>query len=109
MDAPALRPVADPVAAVRSFFDAEALDYAHNRERQYSFVSQRDLVLQLLPEGVGRVLDLGCGPAVMAEPLLERGAEVWGVDAAEQMIELGRARMAMHRRRERLHLRVGTL
>ncbi|MBV8033179.1 MAG: class I SAM-dependent methyltransferase [Betaproteobacteria bacterium] len=95
-------------AAIRSYFDASAAEYVAERERQHSFIAQRDLVLSILPERCARVLDLGCGPAMMAGPLLERSREVWGVDASERMIALGEARMGSHPERGRLHLRVGT-
>ena len=36
------------------------------------------------------VLDVGCGPGALARLLAYRGAEVTGVDASEQMIELAR-------------------
>ncbi|MGE5638977.1 MAG: class I SAM-dependent methyltransferase [Clostridia bacterium] len=107
--APLRRAAADQQAAVRSFFDAEAPEYVRSRARQHSFAVQRDLVLGLLPDRCARVLDVGCGPAVMAEPLLERGSEVWGVDTSERMIRLGEERLAAHPARERVRLRVGTL
>ena len=97
---------------IRSFFDSEAFEYARNREQQYSFQSQKKLVLELLDgvEGArGRALDLGCGPALMEQALLERGYEVWGIDASAQMIGHGKARLARHALRERCHLAVGDI
>jgi 2-polyprenyl-6-hydroxyphenyl methylase/3-demethylubiquinone-9 3-methyltransferase len=38
-----------------------------------------------------RVLDVGCGAGLLAEPLARLGAEVTGVDAAEPMIDTARA------------------
>lgn len=95
-------------ATIRRFFDAEALEYAQARERQPSFVAQRELVLGMLPARLERVLDVGCGPALMADPLLRRGAQVCGIDAADEMIRLGRARMRHHPLAARLLLRVGS-
>ena len=94
---------------IRRFFDAEALEYAQARERQASFVAQRELVLGMLPERPERLLDVGCGPALMADPLLRRGAQVWGIDAADEMIRLGRARMRHHPLAARLFLRLGSV
>jgi ubiquinone/menaquinone biosynthesis C-methylase UbiE len=92
---------------VGSYFDAEAPEYVGQRERQPSFVAQKRFVLEML-EGVGgRALDIGCGPAMMEEALLERGFEVWGVDASAQMIAFARERMAVHRMAARCHLSVG--
>lgn len=106
---PIPRRARDQASAVRSFFDAEAPEYVNGRAQQHSFAVQRDLVLGMLPDRCARVLDAGCGPALMAEPLLERGAEVWGIDAAEKMIRLGEQRLQDHPQRARVHLRVGPL
>ena len=46
-------------------------------------------------EGVrGRLPDVGCGPGVMVQDLLDQGLEVWGLDAAPGMIEHYRERFA---------------
>jgi ubiquinone/menaquinone biosynthesis C-methylase UbiE len=95
------------ITAIRAYFDARADEYTQERARQHSFRSQRDLVLGMLEGVSGRIADLGCGPAVMAEDLLGRGFDVWGVDASEQMIERGAARMQEHPLAARLRLGVG--
>src|SRR6185312_7439685 len=38
-----------------------------------------------------RMLDIGCGGGILAEPLARRGADVVGVDPAEENIEIARA------------------
>jgi SAM-dependent methyltransferase len=46
--------------------------------------------------GVGpgtRYLDAGCGSGMAAQMAADRGAEVWGVDAAEEMLSIARARV----------------
>jgi ubiquinone/menaquinone biosynthesis C-methylase UbiE len=92
---------------VGSYFDAEALEYVRERERQPSFLAQKNIVLEML-EGIGgRALDIGCGPAMIEEALLERGFEVWGVDASARMIEFANERMAGHRMAARCHLSEG--
>lgn len=96
-------------AQIRSYFDSVAFEYQLERERQYSFVSQRDLVLQLLPEACSRILDIGCGPAVMEAELLKRSKEVWGIDASGQMVQYGKARMNKHPAGERCHLAIGDI
>lgn len=54
----------------------------------------RPAVLSLLPDLRGRrVLDAGCGPGIYAEILVERGAEVVGVDVTPAMVELARQRL----------------
>src|SRR5204862_388781 len=76
-------------------------------EREFSFATQRRLALEMLPARLARVLDLGCGPALLAETLLERAEEFWGIDISPQMIAHGRARMQNHALRGRCHLSVG--
>ena len=38
-----------------------------------------------------RVLDVGCGTGTLAAALAERGARVWGVDPAEEMLDRARS------------------
>ncbi|HEX6715612.1 MAG TPA: class I SAM-dependent methyltransferase [Pyrinomonadaceae bacterium] len=54
--------------------------------RNYHFHVRRQRVLELLPETLGRVLDVGCGPGVMTEVVLERGGTFDGVDLSPEMI-----------------------
>jgi 2-polyprenyl-6-hydroxyphenyl methylase/3-demethylubiquinone-9 3-methyltransferase len=93
--------------AVHAYFEAEAASYAREREQQYSFACQKRLVLELLDDVHGRVLDVGCGPAVMEEALLARGLGVWGIDASAEMIEHGKARLAASGLAGRCSLAVG--
>ena len=81
-------------SAIRRYFDQAVPEYVREREAQPSFRAQKAIVLGMLGAERGRLLDLGCGPALMAPALLERGFEVWGVDASARMIEAGRARLA---------------
>lgn len=97
----------DQRSEIQTYFDAEATRYVHDRELQYSYISQKRLTLDLLPEQFDRVLDLGCGPALMANDLLDRAGEVWGVDVSERMISYGKARMRNHPLGDRCDLRVG--
>src|SRR4051812_380613 len=93
-------------SAVRAYFDSEALEYVRERERQYSFTCQKRLVLEMLEGASGRLLDLGCGPAVMEEALAARGFTVRGIDMSESMIEHGKARLAASGLSERCSLAV---
>ena len=55
-------------------------------------VSAREVVLRLLGEGPGRLLDLGCGGGAHAVAFAERGWTVTGVDISSAQLELARAR-----------------
>jgi 2-polyprenyl-3-methyl-5-hydroxy-6-metoxy-1,4-benzoquinol methylase len=52
----------------------------------YHFHVRRQRVLELLPEKLGRVVDIGCGPGVMAEAVLARGGTFEGVDLSPEMV-----------------------
>lgn len=81
-------------SSVRRYFDDAAPEYVRDREAQPSFQAQKAIVLGMLEDRRGRLLDLGCGPALMEPALVERGLEVWGIDASARMIDAGRGRIA---------------
>ena len=54
--------------------------------------SARTVVLRLLGDGPGRLLDLGCGGGANAVAFAERGWTVTGVDVSIAQLELARAR-----------------
>src|SRR5438093_13720037 len=55
-------------------------------------LSAREVVLRLLGEGPGRLLDLGCGGGAHAVAFAERGWTVTGVDISSAQLELAGAR-----------------
>lgn len=55
---------------------------------------ERPATLSLLPDVKGKhVLDVGCGPGVYAEWLVEHGAQVTAFDANRKMVRLARKRL----------------
>jgi SAM-dependent methyltransferase len=76
-------------------WDALAEAYAQRVEtKPHNAYYERPATLSLLPEVRGRrVLDAGCGPGVYAEWLVNRGAEVVGLDASAKMVQLAQARL----------------
>jgi SAM-dependent methyltransferase len=54
--------------------------------------SARAIVLRLLGEGPGRLIDVGCGGGVHAIEFANRGWTVIGVDTSEEQLRLARAR-----------------
>ena len=94
-------------AAVQALFDVLALEYVQTRERQFSFVAQKRLVLEMF-EGVrGRILDVGCGPALMTPELAARAQEIHGIDLSSEMVRRARLRMAGHPLEKRCRFEVG--
>ena len=53
----------------------------------YHFQIRRQRVLELLPATLGEVLDVGCGPGVMAEAVTERGGTLLGIDISPEMVK----------------------
>jgi len=58
----------------------------------YHFHVRRQRVLELLPERLGRVADVGCGPGVMVEAVLNRGGTFDGVDLSPEMVREARGK-----------------
>jgi len=93
--------------AIRRYFDAASEEYVRGRAEEFSFIAQKRLALAFLPPRVARVLDIGCGPALLADDLLERADEYFGIDLSPEMIARGTARLERHPHRRRCSLSVG--
>lgn len=63
-------------------------------DKDYNAYYDRPAMLSLLDESVAgqHILDAGCGPGIYSEILLQKGAQVTGVDVSENMIELAQQR-----------------
>ena len=91
-----VKPRAGVTGPIVDFFDQRAAEYdreyAQESPAGYALRVRRRKVLDLFDQHGGAVLDVGCGPAVMAAEILERGCRFWGVDPSAKMIEIGRGR-----------------
>jgi ubiquinone/menaquinone biosynthesis C-methylase UbiE len=76
---------------VSELFRAMLPYYLHERAHDRRFLAQQRRVCAMLNGRVGRVLDIGCGPGLMTEALVERGGEVWGLDFLESALAWARA------------------
>lgn len=58
-------------------------------DKEYNAYYDRPAMLSLLEENLAgqNILDAGCGPGIYSEILLQRGAEVTGIDISENMIQ----------------------
>ena len=83
-------------AQVEAMFDSLALQYVQERERQVSFISQKRIAIDFLGGAKGRLLEVGCGPAVMTPELLAMGFDAHGIDVSSEMIRRAQQRMAGH-------------
>jgi SAM-dependent methyltransferase len=68
--------------------------YANEDGKTYHFFTRRRRVMELLPEHLGDVLDIGCGPGIMVEAVLERGGTFLGADVSPEMVKEGTAAFA---------------
>lgn len=87
-----------PAVDVLSHFDRLSASgdwtrlYAVADGATYHFHVRRARVLDLLPERLGRVLDVGCGPGVMVAAVLARGGRFDGLDLSPEMVREAHAR-----------------
>ncbi|WP_169972784.1 class I SAM-dependent methyltransferase [Tautonia rosea] len=92
--------------AVASAFDAQAAQFEQAPVQTDPTALARLLeVAELKPESL--VLDVGCGPGLVAEALLEAGHRVVGIDLSPEMI--ARARTRCERFGDRVEFLVGSL
>lgn len=84
------RTIAMPLVGSAPFFNTVAEKYASwysdPSPGGFALRVRREKVLQLLGHDTGKILDVGCGPGVMAQALLDLGWEFWGIDASPKMI-----------------------
>jgi ubiquinone/menaquinone biosynthesis C-methylase UbiE len=86
-------PGTDPTVA---FFDETAETYHRQYFEEtpggYALRIRRMKVLDFFDKPYGKVIDVGCGPGVMAESMLNLGCTFWGVDPSPKMIDIARGR-----------------
>ena len=79
-------------AVVTDHFDGVADTYAAKYRGWtadgHSFRIRERRVYEMFDQQGGKVLDIGCGPGIVTEWLLNQDCEVHGVDVAPQMIEI---------------------
>lgn len=80
---------------IEAYFDKSAAEYGRVYDegedlRSFIFSERKRIVFEMFDLPAGRVLDIGCGPAVYTDRLSERGFDIHGVDPSGQMIEIAR-------------------
>jgi ubiquinone/menaquinone biosynthesis C-methylase UbiE len=84
------RPIAyDTYQSIATAYAALAPD------KDYNAYYDRPAMLSLLPQLIAgqQILDAGCGPGIYSEILVEKGAQVTGLDVSENMITLAQERV----------------
>jgi len=83
------QPVWDPPTV--EYFNSVAGEYfslyQRNTPGSLAFRLRRQRVLELFDKPGGKVLDVGCGPGVMAYDLLAQNCAFWGIDPSSRMID----------------------
>lgn len=81
---------------IKEFFDEDSRQYLNERYPvepktcdQFSYLIRKRYVLEMLDRipHKGRILDIGCGPAVYTRDLVGRGWNVCGVDLSSGMLQ----------------------
>lgn len=95
--------------SVAEYFDKTAEGYFNWYDDDswlgYAFCIRKIRVLEIFDKDGGKVLDVGCGPGIMAEDMLERNCEFWGMDVSTEMIKQGEERFGSN---NKVHLSTGT-
>ncbi len=84
-------------ARSRLKWESVAREYAgalNDRYHRHRLAVIRSLIPAKLFAKGRRILDFGCGDAVLLPEFLESGAQIQGIDASRQMVELGQSRLA---------------
>ncbi len=96
-------------AEVEALFDSLALEYVRDRERQFSFVCQKRIVIDMLGGTRGRLLEAGSGSGIMLPDLLAMGFEVHALGISHEMVRRSRQRMTGHPLAARCRIGTGDL
>jgi SAM-dependent methyltransferase len=88
-------------------YDAFAAAYARDNERSpWNAHDERPAMLQLVGDAAGqRILDAGCGAGALSAALVDRGAEVVGIDRSSALLQIAVDRLAGRARFQRWDLR----
>lgn len=90
------------------YFDSVAGEYlgrySDDSPAGYALRTRKARLLELLAGAGGRVLDVGCGPGVIVQEVLDLGCDLWGVDGSPRMIAKCREAFG---RSPRAHFSVG--
>jgi len=76
-------------------YDLPASDFAEHMERQaYNVLYERPAMRSLVGDVAGlRVLDVACGAGSLSAEMFDSGAQVVGIDASNEMLQLARQRV----------------
>lgn len=97
---------------VRAFHDQDAAHYKELRYHAKSceglmYLTRKKLVLELIGNGGGRILDLACGPGIFTTDLAALGFKVLSADLSMEMIRTAKERVSPGECRDETFFMVG--
>ena len=92
---------------IRILFEKEATSYSQVRERTYSFLTQKKIVLELVDGYQGKVLEIGCGGGYLLLDLMKRNFQVFGLDISIKMLTIAKKRAI--KAEDKIHLMQGDI
>jgi ubiquinone/menaquinone biosynthesis C-methylase UbiE len=87
----ATAPLSERAAQWGRLWGSRALDWAASEEQQLP--TYEEAIRRVGVSGGQRVLDVGCGSGVFLRAAADLGADVYGIDASEALLELARQRV----------------
>jgi SAM-dependent methyltransferase len=87
----ATAPLSERAAQWGRLWGSRALDWAASEEQQLP--TYEEAIRRVGISGGQRVLDVGCGSGVFLRAAADLGADVYGIDASEALLELARQRV----------------
>jgi ubiquinone/menaquinone biosynthesis C-methylase UbiE len=95
-------------SAIEEQFDKDSQLYL-SKHLTPEKVREKDRILDLVKsrKKFKRVLDIGCGPGIITEDLLQVSEEVWGIDISEDMIKVARDRFDSAKVKSKVFFEVG--
>lgn len=101
---------------VKEYFDSLSSDYQNAYEldkndpiRTYIFNERKKIVLDLIGQQKGRLIDIGCGPGVMTKELLKKDFSVYNIDISPLMIERAKQGLSAHKYKNRVFFEVSNI
>lgn len=98
---------------LKKYFDNLSLDYQKAYEcdrkdpiRTHIFNERKKIVLGLIGQQTGRLLDIGCGPGVMTKELLKKNFLIYNTDISPSMIERARQDLNEHKHKGKVFFKI---
>jgi ubiquinone/menaquinone biosynthesis C-methylase UbiE len=88
--------MAGKIEKVKKFYDNETGRYLADRYagetcEHFSYLARKRIVLDYLSGAEGKILDVGCGPAIFTKELLKLGLAPYSVDLSFEMLKKARS------------------